>query len=56
MNIPTDGASFREEDGRYVMRTNDGADHELLDKAAYDAAVAAQSYGMAELAPEYFKL
>ena len=55
-DVPTDGATFREDNGRFVMTTSDGSEHELRDKTAYEAAVAAQSYGTRELAPEYFKL
>lgn len=54
-SIPVDGATFREDNGRFFVTTNDGSEHELRDKVAYDAAVAAQTYGAAELAPEYFK-
>ncbi|GAA4411331.1 hypothetical protein GCM10023168_32070 [Fodinibacter luteus] len=54
-SIPLEGATFREDNGRFLMSTNDGSQHELRDKAAYDAAVALQSYGGAELAPDFFK-
>lgn len=54
-SIPTDGATFREDNGRFLMTTSDGSQHELRDKVAYEAAVAASSYGTSELPPEYFK-
>lgn len=53
--VPTEGATFREDDGRFLMTTGDGSEHELQDQDAYEAAVAAQSYGTPELASEYFK-
>jgi hypothetical protein len=54
-SVPTEGATFREDNGRFLMTTSDGLEHELRDKAAYEAAVAAQSYGTTGLAPDYFK-
>lgn len=54
-SIPIEGATFRKDDDRFFMTTNDGSGHELRDEVAYDAAVAAQNYGTTELAPEYFK-
>ena len=54
-SAPVEGATFREDAGRFLMIAGDGSEHELRDKMAYDAAVAAQRYGISELASEYFK-
>lgn len=54
-SIPLEGAKFHEDNGRFLMTASDGSELELRDKVAFDAAVAAQSYGSTELAPEYFK-
>ena len=54
-SMPLEGATFREDNGSFFVTTNDGSEHELRDRVAYEAAVAAQTYGSVELAPEYFK-
>lgn len=54
-SMPLEGATFREVNGRFFVTSSDGSEHELRDKVAYEAAVAAQTYGSVELAPEYFK-
>lgn len=53
--VSTEGATFSEDDGRFLITTSDGSEYELLNELAYNAAVAAQTYGTTRLAPEYFK-